>query len=255
MDQQQSLPGLGQTSPNRISKTECLALITSPIAKGFGYRHLWIGYTGSGKTYANIELLKASEGAHKRLAIVDQKTSAVDQTPYLEVGENEIATIDELDTIEPDERGHIKAIIRGPGLTGNLEDMISFDILARKLWTMGLDGHGVLFSPDELSDACEGERSWLRGIGDKRSYMRHLYTQGRTNKISIAANAQHVQEIPRAAISNSDSLGIFTQDRKELPYYSNSNFLDAREIEIVASLKEFEFLFVKRGMESVVCQF
>jgi hypothetical protein len=189
------------------------------------------------------------------MVIVDQKTSSVDQTPYLAVCDTEIPTIEDLDKVKPDDRGHTQAIIRGPGMTGNLEDLISFDELARKLWTMGLDGKGVLFSPDELSDACEGERSWLRGTGDKRSYMRHLYTQGRTNKISIAANAQHVQEIPRAAISNSDTLGIFVQDRKELPYYASSNFLDSREIEIVAGLKEYEFLFVKRGMESVVCRF
>ena len=255
MELQHSLLGLGQTSPSRISKTECLALITAPIANGFGYRHLWIGYTGCGKTFANKELLKASEGAHKRLVIVDQKTLIDEETPYLDVGENEIPTVDSLDDVKPDDRGHTKAIIRGPGMTGNLDDMISFDLLARKLWTVGLDGQGILFSPDELSDACEGERSWLRGMGDKRSYMRHLYTQGRTNRISIAANAQHVQEIPRAAISNSDTLGIFTQDRKELPYYKNSNFLDDREIEIIASLKEYEFLFVKRGMESVICSF
>lgn len=254
MSLQESLPGMSQ-SPKRISKTECLALITAPIARGNGFRHLWIGYTGSGKTYANIELLKAAEGAHQRLIVVDQKTLTDEQSPYLSIIDNEIPTIDDLDSVKPDDRGHVQAIIRGPGMTGNLDDMISFDYLARKLWTLGLDGKGVLFSPDELSDACEGERAWLRGQGDKRSYMRHLYTQGRTNRISIAANAQHVQEIPRAAISNSDTLGIFVQDRKELPYYSNSNFLDDREIEIVAGLKEYEFLFVKRGMESVICSF
>jgi hypothetical protein len=238
-----------------ISKSECLAQITAPLQRGFGFRHLWVGYTGSGKTFANVELLKAAEGAHKRLIVVDQKTSAVDETPYLEVCDAEIATVDELDKVDADDRGHIQAIIRGPGITGNLDDMISFDLLARKIWTLGLDGQGVLFSPDELSDACEGERAWLRGAVDKKSYMRHLYTQGRANLISISANAQHIQEIPRAAISNSDTLGIFAQDRKELPYYRQSNFLDDTEIEMVASLKEYEFLFVKRGQDSCICRF
>lgn len=247
---------LFQDSQSRISKTEVLALITAPLSRGFGYRHLWIGYTGSGKTKANIELLAASEGAHKRLIVTDQKIFVNgEQSPYLPLIDDEIPSIDMLDNVKPDDRGHISAIIRGPGMTGNLEDAINFDALARKVWNYATEGEGVLFSPDELSDACEGERSWLRGKADKTSYMRNLYTQMRTAKVSVAACTQHVQEIPRAAISNSDTLGIFVQDRKELPYYASSNFLDAREIEIVGSLKEYEFLFVKRGMESRVCRF
>jgi hypothetical protein len=133
-------------------------------------------------------------------------------------------------------------------------DLINFDDVGKKIWAISLEDKGVLFGIDELSDACEGERAWIRG-DSKRAYMRLLYTQGRTNRVSISACAQHVQEIPRAAISNSDTIGIFCQDRKELPYYRNNGFLDDREIDIVANLAEYEFLFIKRGMESMICRF
>jgi len=243
---------LSQTGNRRISKTECLSVITEPLSRDFGFRHLWIGYTGSGKTYNNLVLMDTAEGSHRHLIITDQKNRV---SPYsVFEGITEIPHIDALDTVEPDKRNHIMAIIRGPRLTGNEMDLINFDEVGKKIWAISLEDKGVLFGIDELSDACEGERAWIRG-DSKRAYMRLLYTQGRTNRVSISACAQHVQEIPRAAISNSDTIGIFCQDRKELPYYRNNGFLDDREIAIVEGLKEFEFLFMKRGMESCICRF
>jgi len=47
---------LSQTGQRQISRTECLSLITEPLARDFGFRHLWVGYTGSGKTYNNLVL-------------------------------------------------------------------------------------------------------------------------------------------------------------------------------------------------------
>jgi len=241
-----------QTGHKRISKTECLSIITEPLTRDFGFRHLWIGYTGSGKTYNNIVLVDVAEGSHRHLIITDQKNRI---SPYLALGNiTEIPHADALDSVTHDNRNHIMTIVRGPRLTGNEEDLIDFDKLGKKIWAISLEDKGVLLAIDELSDACQGERAWIRG-DIKRSYMRLLYTQGRTNRISIAACTQHVQEVPRAAISNSDTLGIFCQDRKELPYYRNNGFLDDREIDIVANLAEYEFLFIKRGMESVICHF
>lgn len=240
------------TSHRRISKLECLSVITEPLSRYFGFRHLWIGYTGSGKSYNNVVLMEAAEGSHRHLIITDQKNRISAYTVF--PGITEIPHIDALDSVEPDNRNHISAIIRGPRLTGNEMDLIDFDEVGKKIWDISLEDKGVLFGVDELSDACQGERAWIRG-DSKRAYMRLLYTQGRTNRVSISACAQHVQEIPRAAISNSDTIGIFCQDRKELPYYRNNGFLDDREIDIVEHLTEFEFLFLKRGMESCICRF
>jgi hypothetical protein len=243
---------ISQTGQRRISKTECLSIITAPLSQDFGYRHLWIGYTGSGKTYNNLTLIDASEGSHRHLIITDQKNRV---SPYTVLGEiSEIPSVDAIDSVEPDNRNHISAIIRGPRMTGNETDLIDFDQLGAKIWSISLDDKGILFGIDELSDACDGERTWVRGDA-KRAYMRLLYTQGRTNRVSIAACTQHIQEVPRACVSNSDTMGIFCQDRKELPYYARNGFLDEREIEIVSNLKEYEFLFIKRGMESVICRF
>lgn len=236
----------------RVSKNECLALITEPLARGFGYRHLWIGYTGSGKTFAAVETVAASEGAHDYVIVTDQKSRT---SPYGTLGYSEIPSIEALLAVPEDKRGKKQAIIRGVRATGKIEDAVDFDVLASEIWKQALERNGVLFAIDELSDACQGERTWVKGADPKRAYMRLLYAQGRENKVSICACTQHVQEIPRSAISNSDTLGIFVQDRKELPYYQASNFLDSRELDIVANLNPYEFLLVKRGMESVICRF
>jgi hypothetical protein len=252
MSEQMEIP---HTSGNRrLSKTECLSIITEPLSRDNGYRHLWIGYTGSGKSYNNVLLVQETEGSHKYLIVTDQKnrvSAYVDNNTGMPV---EISHIDALASVEPDNRNHIGAVIRGPRMTGNELDLIDFDEVGKKLWQLSLEDKGVLFAVDELSDACAGERTWVKG-DPKRAYMRLLYTQGRTNRVSIAACTQHVQEVPRAAISNSDTIGIFCQDRKEVPYYRNNGFLDDREIDIVANLKQYEFLLIKRGMESAICQF
>ena len=232
----------------RIQRVEVLSAITEPLSRGYGYRHLWVGYTGSGKSVANVDLVGESTDAHKFTIITDQKNRV---TPY---AGSEIPSIHALAAVEPDARQHVEAIIRGARMTKNTDDLLDFDAIAHTVWDLSLQDQGVLLAIDELADACEGERTWVRGC-NVRPYMKLLYSQGRTNKISISACAQNVQEIPRAAISNSDTLGIFRQDRKELSYYAANRFLDPEELDIVATLADYEFLFLKRGMLSRVCKF
>jgi hypothetical protein len=110
---------------NRISKTECLSLITSPLASELGYRHLWIGYSGSGKTFANVELVDASEGAHKYCVVTDQKDKESSYTTALHL--QEIPSIVALGAIQPDDRNHVMAVIRGIQFAKNIDEEIDFD--------------------------------------------------------------------------------------------------------------------------------
>jgi hypothetical protein len=242
---------------DRISKIECLSEITASLAKDEGFRHLFIGYSGSGKTYANVELTDASEGAHKYTIVTDQKDKESAYTSSLHL--TEIPSIVALDAVEPDDRNHIMAVIRGIQFAKSIEDEIDFDHTAKVVWEKALDDGGVLFVVDELADACQGERSWLRGNEEaaRKSWMRRLYAQGRTLKVSIAACTQNLQEIPRSAITNSDSLGIFKLDRKDLAYAATGKgrFLSDFECELNESLEPYEFLFMRRGQETRICRF
>lgn len=232
-----------ETKTPSVNWGDCLAEILSPLATNYGFRHLWIGYTGSGKSNNNVLLVREAARMHRWAIVTDQKNR---ETAYHGA---EIPSFGALAAID---KGNT-AIIRGPRMTKDTSDLIDFDELGKGVWDLSQTDEGVLLAIDELSDACEGERAWVKGPLAKRSYMKLLYTQGRTNKISLAAATQQVQEIPRQAIANSDTLGIFCQDRKELAYYRTTNFLDDSECETVASLPKYHFLFIRRGYPSRIC--
>jgi hypothetical protein len=234
-----------KTEAPRISQEDCLAEIMEPLVKGYGFRNLFIGYTGSGKSNNNVVLTRVAKRKHRWNIITDQKNR---DTAY---NGTEIPSFGALAAVEKGDT----AIIRGARLTNSVEDLLEFDEIGKGVWDLSQTGEGVFLGIDELDDACEGERVWLKGAMAKRGYMRLLYKQGRTNKISIAACTQAVQEIPRSAITNSDTLGIFRQDRKDLGYYSSNHFLSSDEIEIVSSLQGYDFLFLRRGHPSRICSF
>jgi hypothetical protein len=229
----------------RITQEDCLAEILAPLSKGFGFRNLFIGYTGSGKSNNNVILARVSKKHHLWNIITDQKNR---DTAYYGT---EIPTWGALAAVDKGQT----AIIRGARLTGSVDDLLDFDEIGKGVWDLSQEDKGVFLGIDELDDATEGERVWLKGAGAKRAYMRLLYKQGRTNKISLAACTQAVQEIPRSAITNSDTLGIFRQDRKDLGYYGSNHFLSPEEIEIVSNLEGYDFLFVRRGLPPRICRF
>ena len=236
-------PQSTRTNPPSVNWRDCLAEILEPLAQSYGFRHLWIGYTGSGKSNNNVLLVREAARLHRWAIITDQKNR---ETAYYGA---EIPSFGALAAVD---KGNT-AIIRGPRMTKDTSDLIDFDVLGKGVWDLSQSDEGVLLAIDELSDACEGERAWLKGPLSKRSYMKLLYTQGRTNKISLAAATQQVQEIPRQAIANSDTIGLFCQDRKELAYYRTTNFLDDEECEIVATLPKYHFIFIRRGYPSRIC--
>jgi len=234
------------TEPRRsLTQDQCLAEILEPLKRGFGFRNLFIGYTGSGKSNNNVVLAKAAKRYHRWNIITDQKNR---ETAY---AGTEIPTFGALAAVDKGDT----AIIRGARLTNSVEDLLDFDEIGKGVWDLSQTDEGVFIGIDELDDACEGERVWLKGANAKRAYMRLLYKQGRTNRISIAACTQAVQEIPRAAITNSDTIGIFRQDRKDLAYYATHHFLSDDEIETVSTLEGYHFLFLRRGFPSRICAF
>jgi hypothetical protein len=229
----------------RITEEDCIAEIFEPLKKGFGFRHIFLGYSGSGKTFCNVTITEKAKHDHRWRIVTDQKNR---ETPYRG------AEIPSWDALAAVEKGDV-AIIRGAQMTRSISDLIDFDELGRGVWNLSQYDEGVFLGVDELDDACEGERVWLKGPNAKRSAMRMLYKQGRTNRISLSACTQSVQEIPRSAISQSDTMGVFLQDKKDLGYYRTNRFLDEQEIELVSNLQEYDFLFIRRGKPSRVCRF
>jgi hypothetical protein len=222
--------------PKTVTGLQALELIADPwLCKGWGLRHLWIGYSGSGKTIANVALADYLKHAGVVTIAVDQKAKV---SRY---DEATIATEEELDTVE----GR-SCVVRGFAAKGRLEDSVNFDRLARYVWLLGRSGMQVALIADELSDAQQSEKHFVKTSG-RYSWMETLYRQGRECGVSVCAATQLPQEIPRCVYSLSDSVGYFRQEAHEADYYQRLNLLSDDDIATVASLDVHQFLLTRRG--------
>lgn len=106
-------------------------------------------------------------------------------------------------------------------------------------WTIALDEMLYLTGPD--------------GIGlDKEIKM--LYTQGRSNDISLLAGSQRPRDIPQVMLSQADHFFFFRYtDRYELDRIANVTGNIAQVVrDIVPSLKKHEFMYIHRETDSFV---
>jgi hypothetical protein len=227
------------SSVKRIKQYDAIQLITEPwLRKGWGFRHLFIGYSGSGKSNA---MLVINEYLKKRgIACI-----ATDQKSRLsKYDTNIVRTVDELPQVEAR-----SCVIRGFAASHRMEDRIDCDELARRIFVIGHRGVRVCLTIDELSDAAAGQKSFSKPPGAKRlSWMDVLYRQGRELGISLLMATQLPQEIPRAAFSLSDTLGFFRQCGHETRYYNKEvNILSEEEVKLLSELEEYEMLLVRKG--------
>lgn len=230
--------------PIKISQSQCLSLIAdSWLQKGWGLRHLFIGYSGSGKTYANA-ILQHYLAQSVITISVDQKSKV---TPYAGA---EVTSIADLPTVQLRQ-----AVIRGMARGNELSDRVDFDKLAHAVWLIARDGRQVALIYDELNDAQRSEKYFARSVGAP-SWNDYLYRQGREWGASICAATQLPQEIPRCAYSLSDSIGFFRQEAHESEYYRRLHILSDDDIEVVANLPQYTFLLWRRGdSQRYLCSF
>ena len=219
-----------------ITGLQALELITDPwLSKGWGLRHLWIGYSGSGKTIANVALSDYLLKSGVVTVAVDQKAKV---SRYSDVS---IATEEELNTVD-----WRSCVVRGFAAKNRLEDRVNYDRLAEYVWFLARSGMQVALVADELSDAQQSEKHFVKTHG-RYSWMETLYRQGREVGVSVCAATQLPQEIPRCVYSLSDSVGYFRQEAHEADYYHRLNLLSDEDIDTIGALQEFQFLLTRRG--------
>ena len=232
-----------------ISEEECLETITAPLRhKKEGFRHLWVGYSGYGKTVANATLIRYIEDTVAKCFLIttDQKNRRVDYP-----GE-QITLVEHL--------GHIEgqsAVIRGTALTKMADDEINFEALAKRVWTIARTTSvpGVL-AIDELFDACSSSQTWgPLAKGRRKSEMDLLYRQGRVLGISLAATTQVPQEIPRLAYAMSDTVCLFRMDGREIDYLHRLGVIVDSDAEILQGFSVGEFLLCQKGQPKKRCIF
>lgn len=219
----------------RESPDIALAAIVLPYTRGDGWRHLWLGNSGMGKTYANARLIvyALAVGATHLVLTLDDKSNF-----YAQYQGTYRANPNHLQN-NPIQNGenpqHI--VFRGVALTRNFADGCSAEEIAKCGQAIVGSSRGfVLINIDELADATNGGQAWKRDDGAE-STIAQVYRKGRGVGLSITATTQVPQSLPREAFALSDTIGIFRLTGREIEYLLDKRVITEEVAKVVAGLQ------------------
>lgn len=190
-------------------------LITAPLKRDNGFRHLWLGDTGMGKTYANRMLLDYI----RREKLVDLIFTLDDKDAHAA----QYAGIERINPVDlrrnppaPTDKGRDHIVFRGVALTRRISEGCTPDDLAKLAWEVGTQRKTrIVINIDELADATNGSQAWK----DKTVAM--SYRKGRGVGICLTATTQLPQILPREAYGLSDTIGLFRMAGREAGYLAS----------------------------------
>lgn len=217
----------------RAGRAEALALITEPARRGDGWRHLWLGDTGTGKTWAQRELVAYDAG--QLVLIHDDKGAAVEYpgVKYFR------APADLLDA-PADEAGNLSAVaFRGDvfaGVTCEVEDVAA---LALRLARARVPVRLVV---DE----------WDRAVSDggrklEAPALRACLTTGRALGLSVTGGAQTPQRCGDIVLNSASSIGMFRLGPAAVNYLEERLFFDRAMTAVIPTLAVGDFVIHRSG--------
>lgn len=216
--------------------------IVRPLRKREGFRHLWLGDSGMGKTVANNVLIQAL--AKSKLADVilttDDKNAWQAQYP----GMQRINPAD-LRARPPSGDENPKHIVfRGIAATkrpGPDVDNLPHDV-AQMAWGMvRVKPCSVVLNIDELADATNGHQSW------NQEEIAQVYRKGRGVGISVVSTTQMPQLLPREAFGLSETIGIFRMTTREIEYLHKYRVIEAQDVALIQELEVGEFMLYDKS--------
>ena len=217
-----------------------LEKITVALRKREGFRHLWLGDSGMGKTAANRILI---EWVLKN-KLVDQVLTIDNKDRWKSQYDGCFRANPQHLRQEPpksnEETRHI--VFRGIALTRSLEHDVDINDVAKMGWDMvRLMPCSVLINIDELADATNGHQSW------SSEEVPQIYRKGRGVGYSVTATTQLPQLLPREAFGLPDTIGIFRMTAREASYLKNYRVITEEEINEIASLEIGQFRLYRKS--------
>ena len=214
--------------------------ITVALRKKEGFRHLWLGDSGMGKTAANRILI---EWVLKN-KLVDQVLTIDNKDRWKSQYDGCFRANPQHLRQEPpksnEETRHI--VFRGIALTRSLEHDVDINDVAKMGWDMvRLMPCSVLINIDELADATNGHQSW------SSEEVPQIYRKGRGVGYSVTATTQLPQLLPREAFGLPDTIGIFRMTAREASYLKNYRVITEEEINEIASLEIGQFRLYRKS--------
>jgi hypothetical protein len=208
-----------------------IEIILEPtIVDGEGSRHLWLGRTRMGKTYANKQLVAAllARGYADLSIIHDVKLP----TPQYEGCIRESAQAFAAQPPGADDSAHV--VFRGT-VPPKVDDVAALSLqLARA-------GLRVALTIDELAKATTaGGREW------EAPHMREALSEGGALRLSVFTTTQIPQRLPTEALDLQGTIGIFAMDGRSLRYLERMDILPEAH-PVIPSLQRGEFVLWKNG--------
>lgn len=207
-----------------------------------GFRHLWLGDSGMGKTQANrilIEQVLKLKHVTMVLTTDDKSSWAAQYDGMCRIHPNDLRTNPPR---SGEDRRHI--VFRGIGITRTPSPEVAnlpFDV-AQMAWSLVRQHQcSILLNVDELADATNGHQSW------NEEDIAQIYRKGRGVGISVVATTQLPQLLPREAFGLSDTIGVFRMSSRETKYLYSNNVLGKDQIDEIEALKVGEFRLFRKS--------
>lgn len=224
-------PGAG-AGLRRCSGDSAIAVITEPARSGDGWRHGFLGDTGMGKTWAMRELAQLP-GA---LVLIHDDKRAQPEYPDVRY----FRTTGELLAVPLAELEHLTAAgFRGDVYAGLTCEVDAVAALALELARAHVPCRLVV---DELERATSSGGRELESDA-----LRRCFTQGRAMNLSVLWGTQTPQRVPREALDQSSSVGIFRLGPRALNYLDERCFFDPAMLAAVERLERGEFVLWRNG--------
>lgn len=221
-------------SPSIVGKSgtteDLFRLISEPLSRDNGFRVLWLGDSGQGKSYANNLLVNWL--IKNRLLDLVLTTDTKDAFSVTYPGGCERVNPQDLRQRPPypgESRQHIN--FRGVAATRKLSEDVDIDDVARLAWEISTKKKTkVLVNIDELSDATNGGQAW------QSKTVAASYRKGRGVGMSITATTQLPQTLPREAFALSDIIVLFRMSGREAGYLEEKRAITPEGARIVPTL-------------------
>lgn len=263
-------PGQASTGNSHVTvdplRVDMFGKITELLrTKRFGFRHLWLGDSGMGKTEANkllIDFCRAPKGKDKKRLIdvtlhIDDKNKWEQQyegTPRISPehyrhhpasGSYEFPCSGGRKLPEDKTNINFRGIAYTSSTGESPHEDVSHESVAEMAWELVREAPiQVLTNIDELADATNGHQTWSGQL------LPQMYRKGRAVGLSVVATTQLPQLLPREAFGLSDTIGIFRMSAREAAYLQRYNVLSKEEIDEIAGLQIGEFRLFRKSHPS-----
>lgn len=212
-------------SGGRGSFGDAVALIAASESRREGFRHGWIGNTGSGKTTAVASFLDASD----RLTLIHDDTKLDAQYPGPVVS-------DFADC--PDDAN--RCVFRGDVFAGTTVQVEYVADLAIQIARHTRRPLRVVV--DELDRACTSGGKELNTPA-----LRTILTQGRALGVSLLWSTQTPQRAPREVIDQSSTIALCQLGPRALSYLDERLCFDRELLDVVPTLTIGQFVIYEQG--------